>query len=93
MEGKEMQVICLQNVRRNIKLAAVSCESGKANDIFDSIQEVLNHYDAWSSIKIIITNTTAVSTGQQNDLVKRFRTQYVQKYFVGLNTSFVNIIS
>ena len=68
-----MQIICLQNVRRNMKLAAVSCESGKANDIFHSIQEVLNHYDAWSSIKIIITDTIAVNTGQQNGVEKKIQ--------------------
>ena len=76
-----MQVICLQSVKRNIKLAAVSCKSGRANDIIDSIQEVLNHYDAWSSIKIIITDTTAVNTGQQNGVVKKIQDIICSKGF------------
>ena len=58
-----------------------TCESGKANDIFDSIQEVLNHYDAWSSIKKIITDTTDVNTGQQNGVVKKIQDTICSKGF------------
>ena len=37
----------------------VKCESGKSNDIFEAFKKLLNDFDAWKCISMIICDTTA----------------------------------
>ena len=51
-----------------IRLAAASCESSSANDIFKAISEVLTEYNEWHTIKMIVSDMTAVITGKVNEV-------------------------
>ena len=73
MNGEEYQIIILQNCDISFKLGIVKCNSGKAMDIFNSIQSMLNEYDAWSSMAMIVADTTAVNTGKQNVVVVKLQ--------------------
>ena len=39
---------------------------------------MLDYYDAWSSIQMIITDTTAVNTGHKNGVVKKIQTEMLK---------------
>ena len=41
-------------------------------DIFNSIQSVLNEYDEWTTIALIVADITAVNTEKQNGVAVKF---------------------
>ena len=69
-----MQVIILKNRNRKVCLAALTLSDGKALTLFNVITEVLDQYQLWKSIKVIICDTTSVNIAnlrndfQQNDV-------------------------
>jgi len=70
---QEYQVICIKNATRDIRLGVVRCKSGSSKDIYDALEKVLDEYDAWSSIRMIVCDTTAVNTGRSNGVVSRIQ--------------------
>ena len=66
IENEEYQVLVLQNEGKEVKLAAICLSSGKARTVFEGIQNVLDEYSLWKSIKMIVADTTNVNTGRQN---------------------------
>ena len=44
----------LQNKNYKINLGVVKCESGKSNDIFETFKKLLNDFDAWKSVTMIV---------------------------------------
>lgn len=77
---KEIQVVVLKNECREIYLAALVLDDGKAVTIYNAIKETLNKFDLWESIKMIISDTTAVNTGNHNGVVTQ-----LQNYFKLIN--------
>lgn len=73
---KEIQVIVLKNETKEIKLAVLVVDDGKASTIFKGIKETLDQFDLWQSIKMIITDTTNVNTGEKNGVITQ-----IQNYF------------
>ena len=78
IDNKEYQVVCLKSSARTLHLGVFACESGAAEDIFIPLQALLDEYNAWRSVKMIISDTTAVNTGHQNSVV-RLQRQFRQK--------------
>lgn len=70
---QEYQVLCLKSAARDIRLGVVRCKSGSSKDIYDALEKVIDEYDAWSSIKMIICDTTSVNTGRLNGVVARIQ--------------------
>lgn len=66
-------MITLKSSLREFKLGVVKCESGSPQDIFNSLQSLLNQFDAWKTIKMIACDTTAENTGQVNGIVKNLK--------------------
>ena len=69
----EYQVVCLKSATRYIRLGVARCENGSSQDIYDALEKVIDEYDAWSSIKMIICDTTAENTGRSNGVVARIQ--------------------
>lgn len=67
--NKEIQVIVIKNERREIKLAVLLLENGRALTIFNGIKETLNKFNLWRSVKMIVCDTTSVNTGRINGVV------------------------
>ena len=44
----------LQNENNKINLGIVKCESGNSNDIFEALKKLLNDFDAWKCITMIM---------------------------------------
>ena len=59
----------LQNENNKIILGIVKCESGKPYDIFEALKKLLNDFEAWKCITMIICNIAAVNTGKFNGIV------------------------
>ena len=54
-DGKaEIQVVTFQNENNKINLRNVKCESGKSHDIFEALKKLLNDFDAWKCVTIIM---------------------------------------
>ena len=46
-------------------------KDGKSESIFEALRELLNEFDLWGSIKMIVTDTTNVNTGKTSGVIKR----------------------
>jgi len=79
LEKKEYQAVCLQNEQRSIKLGILLCRSGSAGDIFNELKNLLDEFDCWERIKMIITDTTAVNTGKKGGVVARLNSIFLAK--------------
>ena len=77
---KEYEVICLTSPTRSVNLSAVCCDSGSSECIFTEIKEITNESDAWSSIQMIICNTTSVN-GRKNGIAIRLQKEFENKGF------------
>lgn len=66
---KEIQVVVLKNDTKEIKLGVLVLENGKAVPIFNGIREMLEKYNLFQSIKMIICDTTSVNTGKKGGVV------------------------
>ena len=76
IEGTEYQAVVLKNEEREIKLAALALESGKAEPIASGIEDVINEYSLWGAIKMIVADTTSVNTGKKNGVIVRLQRMF-----------------
>jgi hypothetical protein len=76
---QEYEVVILQNEERQINLGILKCQSGKAEDIYRELKSLIDEFDAWRHITMIICDTTAVNTGHRNGIVKKLKSEVVQK--------------
>ena len=81
IEKKEYQVICLTGPTRSINLSAVCCAGGSSECIFNAIKKTLDEFEAWSSIKMIVCDTTSVNTGRKNGVVVWLQREFEDKGF------------
>ena len=57
-------VAVLKNENRKIRLTVTELANGKSRTIIDGIKAMLDEYDLWTSIKMIVSETTAANTGK-----------------------------
>lgn len=76
IQKKEYQVVVLKNENREVRLAVLELVNGKGETIFNGIKTVLDEFELWSSIKLIVSDTTAANTGRSLGAVTR-----LQKHF------------
>ncbi|ELU18836.1 hypothetical protein CAPTEDRAFT_210307 [Capitella teleta] len=67
----EYQAVVLKNSDSEIKLAALDLDHGKAETITESISSVIDECNLWGSIKMIISDTTSVNTGNKAEVGMR----------------------
>ena len=79
IDNREYQAICLKNSTRTLHLGVLACNSGSAEDIFIPLQALLEEFSARRSVKMIISDTTAVNTGHKNGVVARLQKQFRKK--------------
>ena len=83
--SKEYQVVCLKNPTRTLHLGILACKSGSAEDIFVQLQALLDAYNAWNSITMIVSDTTAVNTGRKVALSSGFRDNFERRDWKSLS--------
>lgn len=54
-------------------------KDGKAETICDGIEKVLDEFDIWAAIKILICDTTSVNTGKRNGVIIRLQRLFLKK--------------
>lgn len=81
IQGEEYQVALLKNVSTEIKLGVVRCKSGSAKDIYNELNQLIDDYNAWKNIGMIICDTTAVNTGSLKGIVKLIQDDVTSKGF------------
>ena len=81
LKGDEYQVVLLKNMTTEIKLGIVKCESGSAKAIHKELHQIIDEYNAWENIVMIICDTTAVNTGRLHGIVKLIQDDVLSKGF------------
>ena len=81
VQGEEYQVVLLKNMTTEIKLGILKCESGSAAAIHKELHQLIDEYDAWENICMIICDTTAVNTGRLHGIAKLIQDDVVSKGF------------
>ena len=79
IDGQEYQVLVLKNEKREVKLEALDLPNGKADTVVKGITAVLDEYNLWKSIKMIVADTTNVNTGRRNGIVIQLQRLFAEK--------------
>ena len=79
IDNQEYQVLVLKNEQREVKLAALDLPNGKADTVVKGIVAVLDEYNLWKSIKMIVADTTSVNTGRRNGIVVQLQRMFAKK--------------
>ena len=66
VNGKELQVVLIKNTEKEVRLGVQTLENSRAQTIAMGIKDILDYFELWASIKMIVTDTTAVNTGRKN---------------------------
>lgn len=80
-QREEYQAVLLKNSTTEIKLGLLKCESGSAKAIHKELHQLINEYNAWKNIRMIICDTTAVNTGRLHGIVKMIQDDVMSKGF------------
>ena len=64
-------MLVLKNEHREVKLQALDLPDGKADTVVKGITAILDEYNLWKSIKMIVADTTNVNTGRRNGIVRQ----------------------
>jgi len=80
-------VLVLKYEQREVKLQALGLPDWKADPVFNGIVAVLDKYNSWESIKMIVADTTYVNTGRRNGIVSQlqhfFQNNREEQQFIG----------
>lgn len=79
IEGIEYQAVVLKNEAKEIKLTALKLKDGKAQTIAEGLQDVLEEFNLWGSIVMIVADTTSVNTGKRTGVVVRLQEMFEEK--------------
>ena len=76
IQGIEYQAVVLKNAATEIKLAVLQLKDGTAATIAKGIQGVLDNFNLWGSILMIVADTTSVNTGKKTGVVVRLQQMF-----------------
>ena len=82
VQGEEYQVVVLRNPSNEIKLGILRCETGSSKHIYEELRQLINDYNAWKNICMIICDTTAVNTGRLQGVVKLIQDDFMKNGFM-----------
>lgn len=60
----EHQVVVLKNSEKEVRLAVLVLENGKSKTIYRGLKNILDNFELWNCIKMIVTDTCRVNTGR-----------------------------
>jgi hypothetical protein len=69
VNGKELQVVLIKNAEKEVRLGVLTLENSRAQTIATGIKDILDYFELWAAMKMIVTDTTAVNTGRKNGVV------------------------
>ena len=66
----ELQVVFIKNAEKEVRLAVLTLENSRNwQTIAMGIKDILDYFEMWTSIKMVVTDTTAVNTRRKNGVV------------------------
>ena len=77
IKGFEYQAVVLKNESKEIKLTAL--KDGKAQTIAEGLQEVLEEFNLWGSVVMIVAYTTNVNTGKKTGIIVWLQQMFEEK--------------
>ena len=81
----EYQVVILQNEKRKINLELLNVKVENPMIFLKLFKKLLNDFDAWKCISMIICDTTAVNTGRLNGIVVKIQNEMETRGFTNHN--------
>lgn len=79
IEDTEYQVVVLKNEKTEVKLAALTLKDSKAATIAEGIVQVIEEYNLWNAVNMIVSDTTSVNTGKKNGVVVKLQKLFADK--------------
>ena len=76
IEGREFQAVVIKNEKREVKLASMELDDGKAESITNGLADVLTEYDLWGAMKMLVADTTSVNTGKKTGVIVRLQKMF-----------------
>ena len=75
----ELIIIGSQNEDKTVKLTCKFCKKGSAAEIYEQITIVLDEFNSWNKIRMIICDTTAVNSGQKSSVVMILQEEFKKR--------------
>ena len=69
IKGFEYQAVVLKKEAKEIKLTALKLKYGKSQTITQGLLDVLEEFNLWGSIVMIVANTISVNTKKKTGVV------------------------
>ena len=79
IESFEYQAVVLKNESKEIKLTALKLKDGRVQTIAEGLQDVLEEFNLWGSVVMIVADTTNVNTGKKTGVVVRLQQMFEEK--------------
>ena len=79
IEGFEYQAVVLKNESKEIKLTALKLKDGKAQTIAEGLQDVLEEFNLWGSVVMIVADTTNMNISKKAGVVVRLQQMFEEK--------------
>ena len=76
IQGIKHQAVILKNKAKKIKLTVLQLKDGTAATIAKGIQGVLDDFNLWGSVLMLITDTSSVNTGKKIGVVNRLQQMF-----------------
>ena len=68
--------MCGTSPTRSVNLSPVCCASGFLENIFIAIKKVVDQFNAWPSIQMMVCDTTSINTGRKNGVVTHLQRKF-----------------
>ena len=79
IDGFEYQAVFLRNEAKETKLTALKLKDGKAQPITEGLHNVLEKFNLWGSIVLIVADTKSVNTGKKTGVVVWLHQMFEEK--------------
>ena len=79
IQGIEHQAVVLKNEAKKIKLTVLQLKDGTAATVAKEIQSVLDEFNLWGLVLILIADTTSINTGKKTGVVIRLQQMFEKK--------------
>ena len=79
LDGKERQVVLVKNAKREIRIAVLTLDNAKSDPIFRKLVDVLDDYNLWESVKMIVADTCNTNTGRKAGVVTLLKKEFERR--------------
>ena len=78
IKGEEIVVSVLQNAKTEVKLGLIEVKRGSAQNIFNGMKELIDKFDIWLSIRMVLAYTTSAKNGLVAKTMQHFDKLHIE---------------